>query len=144
MARAGVARPPAVSARAIQPCAAAPPGVCTRMATSRLSTRSLARQVVMAPLAVISAGPTWSRGRYRSGRPTAVDVIDAADLPFAPVRGPLPWSAMCRSPPPEPGPGGCQRLPELRDAGDRGSGECRGTDHHGTDHQDHERARARG
>src|SRR3954466_13079340 len=82
MASAGVARPPAVSARLIQAWAAGPAGVCTRMATSRLSTRSLARQERMTPVGVGSSGATWSRGRYRSGRPVVVDVMDADDLLF--------------------------------------------------------------
>jgi hypothetical protein len=63
MASAGVARPPAVSARVIHSWAAGPAGVCTRMATSRLSTRSFARQQRMTPVAVGSSAPTWSSGR---------------------------------------------------------------------------------
>jgi hypothetical protein len=63
MASAGVASPPAVSARLIQAWAAGPAGVCTRMATSRLRTRSFARQHWMTPVGVGSSGPTWSIGR---------------------------------------------------------------------------------
>ena len=63
MASAGVARPPAVRARLIQAWAAGPAGVCTRIATSRLRTRSFARQQRMTPVGVASSGPTWSMGR---------------------------------------------------------------------------------
>src|SRR3954470_16370113 len=79
MARAGVARPPAVSARLIQACAACPAGVCTRMATSRLSTRSLARQHWMTPVGVGSSGPPRSSGRELAGGAVVVDVIDTVD-----------------------------------------------------------------
>src|SRR3954471_20446913 len=116
------------------------------MATSRLSTRSLARHVLMTPVPVGSSGPTCSIGRYRSGRPTVVDVIDAADPPV-PGRGPV---AGCPGPDvtfrrvtsaaAEPGPERCQGLPEFRNAGDHGPSECRGADDHGTDQQGHERA----
>src|SRR4051794_26806004 len=118
MASAGVARPPAVSAREIHEWAAGPPGLCTRMATSRLRTRSLARQELMTPVSVGSSGPICSIGRYRSGRPTVVDVIDAADPPV-PLRGPAagcpgPDVASCgvTSAAAEPGPDRSQGFPE--------------------------------
>src|SRR3954466_16165698 len=116
------------------------------MATSRLRTRSLARHVLMTPVPVGSSGPTCSIGRYRAGRPTVVDVIDAPDPPV-PGRGP---AAGCPGPDvtfrrvtsaaAEPGPDPSQGFPEFRNAGDHGPCECRGADHYGTDQHRDERA----
>src|SRR5690348_4714290 len=139
MASAGVARPPAVSARAIQSWAAAPPGVCTRMATSRLSTRSFARQQRMTPVAVTSSGPTSSRGRYRSGRPVIIDVIDAAD----PSRSPTGTFVPARAPrtdrpgsyPAEAGPDRSQWLLQLRNPGEQEASDRSGADDNGTDEE---------
>jgi len=98
MASAGVARPPAVSARVIHSRAAGPPGVCTRTATSLLRTLSRARQDRMTPVAVRSSGAIWSRGRYRSGRLVDVEVTDVADLLFSLPRTGVPATWLPRSP----------------------------------------------
>ena len=147
MASAGVARPPAVSARAIHAWAAGPPGVCTRMATSRLSTRSLARQERMTPVGgglvgadlverAVAVGQAGGRRRHRRCRPP---VLLRRRRERAPVVAP---PRPVRSSASEPGPDGCQGLPELRDAGDHETCESRAADDHGTDQHGHERARA--